>query len=634
MSLPARPLIFVACGLAGYFSARAFVADSAEEAVKSANATARANPQNAAAQGKPLVGIPEESRMVAEWEQLRREHGGDAGDLQALYAAIKETKDPYRRRAFRAALIADWAERDPAAGLTYLLEKDPQMAGQLMREWMRKDPNAAITRILAAGPKAVSPLRGLQSEIARQSPGRLAEVVNALRPSESRWDTSTRDAFAILAEKDLSAARAAAESVTGQLRSQALAGVAKAWAEKDGAAALAWAEAMAPGEARDAALKGALTGWARTDPVAALDKIDLVPPGGDEMAYASDVGAQVLQEAAGKNWDATMRWLADHPGKLGNSSLNGLQGALSKRLVKDPAATLREINAGGLPATLSQVFANSVLNEGYQARDAIWAWLDGQPPTAFNKAIRGSLINAIAWKEPGVVLEFLDRLPDTEDNASILERGAQSMLNGGSQMASLEGWLEKSPSKLRPYLLQAAFNYGSEQFATDPQLWLKRANELPEDRRLNAMASVASGWASADPEGALAWATALPDTGQRHQVILSAVGSWAQADPQSAAAWADSLPAGESRDGAAQALVYALNTRQPETAWAWALNIGDKGQRMSAIQTVYQTMRSKDAAIAEQMLQGASLSPDEMKVLQNLPRQAPVRAGTGAIRVF
>jgi hypothetical protein len=492
-----------------------------------------------------------------------------------------------------------------------------------MREWMRKDPVAAVTGILAAGPKAKDTLRSLQGEIARQAPSRLVEVVNALPVSESRWDTSTRDAFAIMAEKDPAVARAAAESVTGPLRPQALAGVAKAWAEKDGgAAALAWAEAMAAGEARDAALKGALLGWAKTDPVAALDKIDLVPPGGDEMAYASDVGAQVLQEAASKNWDATVKWLIDHPGKLGSSSLNGLQGALSKRLLKVPAATVREIGASGLPG-LAHVFANSVLNEGYQARDAIWAWLDSQPSTQFNQSIRSSLVNAIAWKEPSAAMDFLERLPDTKENKELLDRGAQSMLNGGQQIASFEGWYEKASARMRPYLLQAAFTYGSEQFGADPDRWLKRVQELPEERRLNAMTNVARGWAGVDPEAALEWATSIQDNGQRTQMVLSATGAWAQADPQAAATWADTLPAGPNRDGAAQALVYALSTQQPETAWSWALNIGDKGQRMSALQVAYRTMRSKDAAVAAQMLQSASLSPDEINVLQNVPNLNP-----------
>ena len=49
-----------------------------------------------------------------------------------------------------------------------------------------------------------------------------------------------------------------------------------------------------------------LAGWAKTDPLAALGKLDLVPPGGDEMQHASDAGAQVLREAAKKDWDATI----------------------------------------------------------------------------------------------------------------------------------------------------------------------------------------------------------------------------------------------------------------------------------------------------------------------------------------
>src|SRR4029434_8687421 len=159
----------------------------------------------------------------------------------------------------------------------------------------------------------------------------------------------------------------------GVLRGQALAGVAKGWAESDGAAALAWAQALPEGEARDAALKGALIvlakegaksagaaalagaqalpegeardaalkgaliGWAKYDPGAALSHLDLVPPGAEEMYYASDVGAQVLSAAAKRDWDGTVAWLRDHPGKLGRSSLDGLQNALSQRLNADPA---------------------------------------------------------------------------------------------------------------------------------------------------------------------------------------------------------------------------------------------------------------------------------------------------------
>ena len=98
---------------------------------------------------------------------------------------------------------------------------------------------------------------------------------------------------------------------------------------------------MPAGEARDAAMKAVLVGWAKTDPVAALAKIDLVPPGAEDDYFGSDVGAQVLGEAAKRDWDGTVSWLREHPGKLGARSLNGMMSALSHRLNVDPAGTMQ-----------------------------------------------------------------------------------------------------------------------------------------------------------------------------------------------------------------------------------------------------------------------------------------------------
>jgi hypothetical protein len=134
---------------------------------------------------------------------------------------------------------------------------------------MRVDANGAITSLLASGDKAKAGLRGVLNDVARLAPTRLAEVASVLPKPDNRWDTTAQEAFTIFAAKDPAAARTAAESVTGPMRGQALAGVAKAWAEKDGPAAIAWAQGMPAGEDRDGVLKAALVGWAKTDPVAA-----------------------------------------------------------------------------------------------------------------------------------------------------------------------------------------------------------------------------------------------------------------------------------------------------------------------------------------------------------------------------
>jgi hypothetical protein len=621
MLLITRILSFAACGTVGFFAAQAF--QPTATGLKSADQQLKGDSPT------PLTANLSESQLVAEWDRLRSQNGGEGADLEALYKAVKEEKDAFRRRAFRSALIAEWSVRDPRAALAYLLEKDQWQAGQLAREWMRLDPDAAVTGLLAGGDKARGELRGLLSEIARVAPTRLAEVVSALPKSESRWDTSAQDAFAVLAQKDLAAARAAAESVTGAQKGQALAGVAKAWAETDGPAALAWAQAMPTGEVRDGALKATLIGWAKKDPMAALDHIDLVPPGGEEFYHASDVGAQVLREAGKKDWDATVKWLIDHPGKLGRSSLDGLQSAMSHRLSVDVGGTLRGLSTTGLPG-LSMVFANAILNDGYMQRDAIWTWLDGQPATAFTRGLRGSLLNAIAWKEPNAALGFLEKISDQGEDRQVLAQGTQSLLNGGTQFHLMEGLLEKASKKLRPFLLEAAFSYGGMQhIGKEPQLWINRLSEVSEERRPQATAQFAQSWAAADPQSAQKWAMDLPEGQTRDIAVSGVIGSWTTSDPRGAANWVNTLPAGKTRDSAASALVNAMVSVEPESAWTWAMSIESSNHRSSALQVAYMALQRKDPAIARDMLQSANLTADEVKALEKAPK---AQTGTLFIR--
>jgi hypothetical protein len=611
MSISVRLLLFALCGASGYLAGRTVFSASPT----AGNATPVTKPPEVVDKLVPATAA--ESSFIAEWEQLRGTRAAGPDELPSLYAEVKELKDAFRRRAYRAALLAEWAVSNPQAALAYLSEKDSGMVTQLLREWLRLDANAAINALLAGNEKQKGNLRSVLNDIAQLAPERLAQVLSALPKSTSRWDTTGQDAFAQFAKKDPEAARRAAESVTGPLRAQALAGVAKSWAETDGEAAMKWAQAMAAGDERDAALKAVLTGWAKTDPMAALDRIDLVPPGGEEGYYASDVGAQVLREAGKKDWDGTMKWLRDHPGKLGRSSLDGLQEALSHRLSVDPSGTLRAISTAGVPG-IDNVLANSMLNDGYAQRDAVWQWLDQQPSNDFTKSARGWVVNAVAWKEPAVALTFLDRLPDTPENRSVLEQGARSMLNGGSQMHLFEELMESASAKIRPHLLAAAFDFGLRESVSDPDRWLKRIDELPEERQANAMGSLASGWAATDPAAAMKWALSLPEGPKRESAFGSVASTWANNDAYEVTQWIETQPAGSMRDTATRGLVSALSMTQPETAWSWALNITGEDARFRSLQIAYLGLRKKDPELAAQMLESARLPQDQFEHLRKM----------------
>jgi hypothetical protein len=268
------------------------------------------------------------------------------------------------------------------------------------------------------------------------------------------------------------------------------------------------------------------------------------------------------------------------------------------------------------------MLANSVLNDGYSQRDNIWAWLDQQPSTAFTKSARGSLLNAIGWKDPDLGLEFLDRMADTPENKELIQQGARSLVNGGSQMERFEGLLAKASPKLRPYLLEVGFQSGmmymgrGEQVVDfKPDVWISRLNELPEDRKQNAVNGIAQGWAATDPEAALKWATALADPVQRQQAFVGAISSWVNSDVYEASAWINTLPKGNDRDSAAQSLANSLSRSQPETAWTWAMSIDNNEARRSALQFAYWGLQKKDSAIADQMLKSANLSEPEIEAI-------------------
>ena len=214
MTFPPRVLVFVLCLGVGYFGTRAFTpAPSAVAATK-----LPAPPTPVTGREAPVFELPPLTRagsaLIAEWEKLREEHGGVATDWAALFLDLKKMKDPFRRRAFQAALIAEWAAGDPRAALAFLQEKGKGSVTQFFREWLRLDPQAAISAMLAGGGKVRKDVRDLLSDIARVAPERLAEVVATLPKSDSPWDTDAQDAFAIFARRDPAAALAAAESVS------------------------------------------------------------------------------------------------------------------------------------------------------------------------------------------------------------------------------------------------------------------------------------------------------------------------------------------------------------------------------------------------------------------------------------
>ncbi len=577
---------------------------------------AKARPQAAAA---PAEIMPVKNRELSgalhtEWLKLHEDHGSSPDAMPLLYKAISAIQDPVRRRVFRAAQIAEWVETDPAGGLAFFMEKgrDGGQRSQFFNEWLQRDASAAVSALLAAGPGWVDIARGSLQEIAKRAPDRILEIATKLPAPDGHWDTSVRDAMAIVAEGSLESARAAAEAMTGVNREQALAGIAKAWARKDLDAAIAWAKALPDGVNKDEIIRGALIGAAGMNPQEALAKVKSIPPGGRDGYFADSTGARVLKEAAKQNYDATVTWLKDHPADTGREDLMGMANAVTDRINADVAAFLNHHLTDGSLEVLMPAIASAMLNDAGGQCPAIWDWLKAQPETDTIKKLRQEIINSAGYRDPTFALKLVADFPKTAEGDTFVQQVASSLLNNGSMLSRFDSLMEQAPERLRQPLLMAAFNSLGGENVVNPQKWLERVTQAPEEQRVALSARVAAAWTGQVPEDAAAWVVALPAGETRAAALTSVANVWSNKDPYGASEWITSLPAGSEKDSAASSLVRAIAKDSPADAWQWALAITDPATRDSNLILTLEAVQKHDPAAARQWMEASPL-PSETK---------------------
>ena len=359
--------------------------------------------------------------------------------MPELYKAIAGLTDAFHRQALRTALIAEWAEVDPAGGLDFFLGKarTEEQRRQFIREWIVRDPGAAVDTVLARSSGLDKIPREFLTNVASLLPARLPEVVSHLPKADSYWDKSVEQAFAMVAQKDLNSAIAGAQGVSGPNRDQALAGVANVWGKTDLKAAIAWARSLPDGIDRDEIIRGALLGQASVNPAAALDSVEEVPPGGRHAYFASTTGARVLQEAAKNDFAGTLSWLASHPGRFDREDLYGLVQSVTERMNAGAGDFLSARTADGTLGALAPAVENSMLNGAAGQRAAVWEWLKSQPETDATKSLRKDVMNSAAWKEPEFALQIVSELPHTPTGDAEVMEIARCLFNGGYTARSL-----------------------------------------------------------------------------------------------------------------------------------------------------------------------------------------------------
>jgi RNA polymerase sigma factor (sigma-70 family) len=562
----------------------------------------------------------ENSVMFAEWRQLHDVHGRTADAMPAIYEAIGKLGDPFRRKAFYTALVAEWAQLDPALGLKFFFEKGRNGGHrqQFFDEWLMLDPAAAVKALQEAGPGWENVARQSLVQIALRLPSSVPGIVSQLPKSQSHWDTTVRDAFAIVAKNDLGAALRAAQEISGPNRDSAIAGAVQFWAQTDLRAAIQWAKSLPDGVDRDEIIRAALIGKASVDPVAALELANSVPPGGRQGYFADTTGARILREAAKADYEATAAWIASHPGRFGNEDLLGMAEETTLRMNADIIGFLQKRVEDGSFAALRPAIESALLNDAGSQREGVWEWLKAQPSNDATETLKRNVLSSAAWDDPALAMRLSAEIPQTPEGDERIRSLASSLMNSEGGLNRFTSLLANSPERLRQPIIEAAFQRLGWDRTADPQLWISRLSLLPESGRAKGMESIARTWGTQSPEEALGWVSTLPVGDARVSALGAVASSWAKSDVLGTANWINHMSPGLERDRAAESFATVIAERSPQDAWKWALSISDSGGRTRAATEAAERMIPRDASTARQWVETGPFTDEIRSRLQAL----------------
>ncbi len=562
---------------------------------------------------------PELNGLIAEWMALREAHGPNGGSMSDFYEAVQKLKDDFKRRAFRTAVVADWAASAPTEALAYFSKKNDRIRiTDVLRVWLENDPSAALSAMRLDGDQWSEPIADLLTEIADTHPQALADLAPYVR-SKAILDQRVLKAFAKAARRDLSGMREAAETLSGKARQEALAGVAKAWAETDGEAALTWVNQFESSADRSRALQELLIGWAARDPVGALDRLDLAPPGGlakvdgqAQVVGGLETSDRVLKVAAATNLEATLDWLLKNPGKYERSHVfSNIGGALAERFFEDMPETLAMIRDHDATDILREGLSYILSNPGKGYVNEVWEWAGHQPPSRQVTAIKKTVYASLVAQEPDRALELAQSLIQQGDpeaiHFGIFRHQIVQDLESYEQAAPV---MAHAPEALRHELLQFALMRSSEM-GVDSEKWTHWLGQLPAEARKEVVIDSLKNLASHDPMMAIENATAVAEA-DRPDAFREISKRWAESDSYTASQWLATLEPSAERDSATLALVQTIARSEPDSAWHWSQTIATPKQRQQAMRTVLRQFG--DAA--PDILATSTLDPREVSELQ------------------
>lgn len=267
----------------------------------------------------------------------------------------------------------------------------------------------------------------------------------------------------------------------------------------------------------------------------------------------------------------------------------------------------------------------------YAQLAGVWAKQDPTRALAWVKAlefeaVRSSAMTALyrSWVAEDQTQAFakLQEIPDEGFRFKVFAAMTGDLMDEvfRQDLPGAEGWADSLEGRERAYALAAL---GRQVASGDPVLaarFLERALEGPRAPVEGPAVSIATAYATQDPEAASRWAEQFRDREWIYEkVVLGVAESWSGSDPQATQEWIETLSNGEARNSAIYMLVGTVRDADPAGAFAWASEItNDRQKRRYLLKQATTSWAAHAPAEARVAIAGLDIPAADVQSLERL----------------
>jgi len=253
--------------------------------------------------------------------------------------------------------------------------------------------------------------------------------------------------------------------------------------------------------------------------------------------------------------------------------------------------------------------------------DAVWQWYNDNKDKDSggflegNHVILGSVFTNLLSTNPDAAFKRLDELDPESRHLALMGMCISSgRMDDDKRQLLLDKINTMTDEKEKASSRHLVVNWWTTSSPDDAIAWV--AKQPAEDQK-SLRSGVGSSLMLSDPNKGAAYImegaseAEIPD--RRFDVVFS----WSMSDPKAAAAWFDSQGNGAELDGERQTMVTKLSGNLPEAAMIEAQSITDPNKRLSAISMAYGVWIKKEPSAAEQALQNAGLTAEQVQSIRS-----------------